>query len=600
MEKKINAVHVTHEAIGKIGGIGAVLEGLFTSQSYQLEVGRSILVCPLFSLEGNVTTRLGEGGEVLYSSLDGLTHTSYAPGLRHVEHDYNVNIIYGRKTYNHHRYESNSSPEILLIDITRIEEDPVNRLKSQFFTQFGIRSDMYENLWEYEQWTRLAPAALAAIKAIGAADHEQTTVIISHEYMGMPTALAATLDTTFDFKTVFYAHEVASIRPIVEKYSGHDTMFYNVMKEAHNQGLSINDVFGDQSFFFKHALVDASKYCDNILAVGDYVVDELKFLAPEFELADIDLTYNGIPAYQISLAEKEQSKDRLRRYCQNMLGYQPDYVFTHVTRMTPSKGLWRDMRVLEHMDKEFTATGQTAVLLILSTEVGPRRPRDIRDMEQRYNWPVAHREGMPDLSGGESMFYTGVQEFNTKCRNIKIIYINQFGFDKHSCGSRMPDDMEFMDIRKGSDAEFGQSIYEPFGIAQLEPLSFGGICVFSNVCGCAGFVKNITEGKDVRNVIIADYTDLGDYTWYDIEDLQSIGKDARDYIEHNVSQNVALKICSRLPKNDQEKADMIDTGFELAKHMGWDAVVDNYVMKSLHKAIEKQHKKNYAGINNMS
>ena len=43
----------------------------------------------------------------------------------------------------------------------------------------------------------------------------------------------------------------------------------------------------------------------------------------------------------------------------------------------------------------------------------------------------------------------------------------------------MPADMEFMDIRKGSDAEFGQSIYEPFGIAQVEPISFGGICVFS-------------------------------------------------------------------------------------------------------------------------
>ena len=589
MDKMINAVHVTHEAIGKIGGIGAVLEGLFTSRSYQKEVGRSILVCPLFSIEGDINTRLGDGGEVLYSSLDGLTHTSCGTGLRKVELDYNVNIIYGRKRFNHHRFESNSNPEVLLIDVTRIDEDCVNRLKSQFFTNYGIRSDMYENLWEYEQWTRLAPAALAAVKAIGAADHDQTTVIISHEYMGMPTALAAKLDTTHDFKTVFYAHEVASVRPIVEKYSGHDTMFYNVMKEAQNHGLCINEVFGDQSFFFKHALVEASKYCDNILAVGDYVVDELKFLTSEFQLADIDITYNGIPAYQISLAEKQQSKNKLQSYCSNLLGLRPDYVFTHVTRMTPSKGLWRDMRVLEHMDKEFTTTNQTGVLLILSTEVGKRRPCDIQEMETRYHWPVAHREGMPDLSGGESWFYTGVQEFNAKSRNIKIVYINQFGFDRSTCGNRMPEDMEFMDIRKGSDVEFGQSIYEPFGIAQLEPLSFGGLCVFSNVCGCAGFVKSVTQGSDIKNVIIADYTNLGDYTWYDIEDLQSIGKDARDHIEHNVSQKVALEICSRLPKNEQEQADMIDTGYGLAQHMSWDSVVDNYVMKSLHKAINKMH-----------
>ena len=47
------------------------------------------------------------------------------------------------------------------------------------------------------------------------------------------------------------------------------------------------------------------------------------------------------------------------------------------------------MRVLEHMDKEFATEGKTGVLLILSTEVGKRRSRDIEEMEARYNWPVA-------------------------------------------------------------------------------------------------------------------------------------------------------------------------------------------------------------------
>ena len=46
--------------------------------------------------------------------------------------------------------------------------------------------------------------------------------------------------------------------------------------------------------------------------------------------------------------------------------------------------------------------------------------------------------------------------------------------------------MSFLDIRRGSDVEFGQSIYEPFGIAMLEPLTYGAICVISSVCGCAG------------------------------------------------------------------------------------------------------------------
>lgn len=591
MSQGITAVHVTHEAIGKIGGIGAVLEGLFTSRAYLNAVGRSILISPLFSIEGDVSSRLGPGGEVLYSSIDGMVNTSYFPGFRKIEELYNVNIVYGRRTFTDGQSGVRSSPEVILIDVTRIEEKPVNELKGRMFREFGVRSNLYENLWEYEQYVRLAPPAIAVLKAIGAAERDSSTVIISHEFMGMPTVLAAKLDPTYDFKTVFYAHEVAPMRRIVERHSGHDTMFYNVMKRARQMGLSVSEVFGDQSPFFKYALVEASRHCDNILAVGDYVVEELRFMAPEFALADIDLSYNGIPAYEISLAEKQQSKARLQEYCENLLGYRPDFIFTHVTRMTPSKGLWRDLRVLEHMDREFRTQDKTAVLLVLSTEIGKRRNRDIYNMEAKYDWPVAHREGMPDLSGGEASFYTGVQEFNTKRRNIKIVYINQFGFTRDSCGGRTPYDMEFMDIRKGSDVEFGQSIYEPFGIAQLETLSFGGICVISNVCGCAGFVKAVPGEAEVRNVILADYTNLGDYSWSDLEDLQQINKEARDHIEHNVSEKVALEICARLPKNDDESNEMLRSGYELARHMSWEVVAQKYVVKGLKKAIEKKHDK---------
>jgi hypothetical protein len=588
MDKNTTVVHVTHEATGKIGGIGAVLEGFFTSRSYQEYIGRSILVSPLFSVEGDISTRLGKGGEVLYSSIDGMTKSNYFPSFRKIENQFNVNIVYGRRTFIDPLDGGKSSPEVLLVDISRMEEGPVNDFKGRLFQEFGIRSNLYEGLWEYEQYVRLAPPAIAALKAIGAAEQDKPTIIVSHEFMGMPTALAAILDP-YDFKTVFYAHEVAPMRKIVEKHPGHDTMFYNVIERAHEEGLYVNDVFGDQSNYFKYTLVDAARHCDNILAVGDCVVDELKFMAPEFELADIDLTYNGIPAFEIGLAEKYQSKERLQQYCENLLGFRPDFIFTHVTRLVISKGLWRDLRVLEHMDKEFLTQNKTAVLIVLSTEVGKRRYCDINDMESKYHWPVAHREGMPDLSGGEAAFYAGVQEFNARSRNIKVIYINQFGFCHDCCGSRVPHDMEFMDIRKGSDVEFGQSIYEPFGIAQLEPLSFGGICVVSNVCGCAGFVKAVTGGQEVKNVIIADYTDINGDNRYDLEDLQQIDREYRDRVEHKISEKIALEICARLAKNDAETAEIIQRGYDLAKHMSWESVISNYVLKSLHKAMRKEH-----------
>jgi len=585
MASETTMVHVTHETVGKIGGIGAVLHGLFTCRSYLNAVERSILVGPLFTTEGSVLERLGEQGEVLYSSVDGLLNPGYATAFRKIESFYNVGIVYGRRTFVDRQTGIKSSPEVLLIDVRHMDTAVVNEFKRRLFEEFGIRSHLHEHLWEYEQYVRLAPAAIAALKAIGVA--KDSTTFIAHEFMGMPTVLAAILEPACDFKTIFYAHEVATMRRIVEESPGHDTMFYNVIKQARRDRLHVTDVFGDQSSYFKHSLVEASTYCDRIYAVGDYVVDELRFLAPQFTVADIDIVYNGIPAYQISAAEKLASKEKLQRYGENLLSFKPDFVFTHVSRLIRSKGLWRDLRVLEHIEKEFRAQDKTAVLFLLSTEVTQRRSCDIFNMESAYNWPVAHHEGWPDLSGGEAEFYTKVQQFNARSRNIKMVFINQFGFTRRNCGNRMPEDMEFMDIRRGSDVEFGQSIYEPFGIAQLEPLTFGGICVLSSVCGCTGFLRDTEKLDNVRNVIIADYTNLQTHSYTDIEDLLQIDRSVREQIEASESEKVAREIISRLPRDESEIEAMIDSGYNLAKDMSWDVVVENYLLTSLQKMPQR-------------
>ncbi len=588
MANETTAVHVTHEAVGKIGGIGAVLEGFFTSRDYLDAVKRSILVGPLFSTEGPVSNRLGENGEILYSSVDGVVNPQHTSTFRMIENFYNVSIVYGKRTFVDKETGVESSPEVLLVDVGGSSNGPVNEFKRRMYEEFGIRSDLYENIWECEQYVRLAPAAIAALKEIGAAN--SSTIIVSHEFMGMPTALAGILDGSCDFKTVFYAHEVATIRRIVEKHPGHDTMFYNALRHARDNGLYVDDVFGDQSDYFKHAFVEASKHCDSICAVGDFVAQELEFLSADFKTANIDIVYNGIPSYEISLAQKMRSRGKLQSYCENLLGYKPDFVFTHVTRLVPSKGLWRDLNVLGHIDKEFCAKGKNGVMLLLSTEVSQRKSEDICRMESAYNWPVAHREGWPDLSGGEAALYAKIQEFNTKSRNIKIIFVNQFGWESKYCGKRMPEDMEFMDIRKGSDVEFGLSIYEPFGIAQLEPLAFGGICVISNVCGCAGFVRDVANGDEVKNVIVADYTNLDHQCPTEDNYHLHIDKAVRRVVEDRISGEIAGQICSYMAESESEIEDSIRRGYQLAKNMSWDMVVRNYLLSSLQKALRKGDK----------
>jgi hypothetical protein len=587
-------VHVTHEAITKIGGIGAVLHGLLTSKVYLSQATRNILVGPFWPSDERGEKRLGKDGEVLYSSLDHLYRSPLAQRFREIEQEFDVSIVYGRRKYIDKDTGAASVPEVLLIDVSRYDKEKIGIFKYDMWKTFGIDSSKYENIWDYEQYMRLARPAIAALHALGAASTVEPCVILSHEYMGMPTVLAAIMEgEKSNFRSVFYAHECATMRRIVEGHPGHDTMFYNVMRSALAAGHYVEDVFGDQGGYYKHALVKAARFCDNIFAVGDYTLKEMRFLGADFTTVDAQLAYNGVPCWKISVDEKMRSRNKLRKYCKTLLKYEPDYVFTHVTRLVPSKGMWRDLRVLEHFEELLRARGETAVLLSLSTEVPARRGDDVRTMEARYRWPVVHREGLPDLSSGEALYYQGVQEFNAQSRNVKVVFINQFGFERNLCGNRMPADMEFMDIRKGSDAEFGQSIYEPFGIAQVEPISFGGICVFSECCGCAGFVAHATGGKPTPNVIVADYTDLPQKGLRP-EQLLAIGQPERDKIEDTVAAQVAAELMDRLPRTPAEFEHFIERGYDLAQKMSWDAVAREYVLPGIQRACKAQRLKQIA------
>jgi len=288
-------VHVTHEAIQKIGGIGAVLQGLLTSKVYLTQASRNILVGPFWPADEKGEHRLGPQGEVLYSSLDSLYRSPLAERFRQIEQTYDVGIVYGRRRYTDKESGVTSSPEVLLIDCSRYDQSKLNLFKFQLYEKYGIESAKYENVWDFEQYMRLAQPAIAALHAIGATSSVEPCVILSHEYMGMPTALAAILEgDQYNFRTIFYAHEVATMRRIVEGHPGHDTMFYNVMRTAMIQGHYVEDVFGDQSGYYKHSLVKASRFCDSIFAVGDYTLKEARFLGPDFVTAEAQLAYNGV------------------------------------------------------------------------------------------------------------------------------------------------------------------------------------------------------------------------------------------------------------------------------------------------------------------
>jgi len=97
----------------------------------------------------------------------------------------------------------------------------------------------------------------------------------------------------------------------------------------------------------------------------------------------------------------------------------------------------------------------------------------------------------------------------------------------------------------------------------------------------------VTGGQSVSNVLLADYADLGDRSFGDIEDLLTIDRHVRDQIETAEAARLAKEIVARLPRDDAELETMICEGYRLAYNMSWDVVVRKYLLADLSCAFDK-------------
>ena len=613
------AVHATHEAGAKVGGIGSVLDGILSAKSYNKQVGRTLLVGPMFGWDPVQMERLTEAGngvQILYSSLHGIRYDVSEPvqqALLTVERTFHVALLYGRRRF------GDAEHEILLVDASKPHMEHVEKFSYFLWENYGVESFRYNYDFEYNLYMSIAQPLFAGLKALGVdeglAPHER--VIIAHEWLGLPVAFAAQLNEPEQWRTVFYAHEVATARLLVESHAGHDTRFYNALLRARESHLPLDTVFGVQDSYFKHAVIRQAIHCDAIFAVSETVREELRFLGGPFANCRIDLVYNGIRSEEIRVEDHVDSKRRLQEYCSTLLGFEPDYVFTHVARMVLSKALWRDVRVMEHLDRKLESAGKRAVLFVLATsEPAGRQPELIGSWESAYGWPVGHRGDNGDLVGEEApFFFDDVEPFNHAAGRSKIVFVNQFGWSRNQCGTRMPAEMGFSDIRRGSDLEFGQSIYEPFGISQIEPVQFGALSCVSSVCGCIGFVRQAAE-ELVGQGALAEVEEIGqgggrtllpgggllgpafadkgfplvvaDYVGLPEEEAPGTPRDAleidgaaRGSIEARNSRESAEIILERLPGSRKQMTELLRLGSALAGNMSWESVVETRFLPGL-------------------
>jgi hypothetical protein len=587
-------VHATHEAGFKVGGIGAVLDGLLSSSIYNGAVQRTLLVGPMETANPVQMDRLiapDNKLEIIYSSWHGVDAVSgqLSAGLRAIEERFYVRLLYGRRTFGGPAGEFEH--ELLLVDARSANLLETNTFKLQLWQEYHFESNQFEWLDEFDMVIKAAAPSFAAIELLAGADarNSRPRYLIAHEWMGIPLALCAGIRGGDAWRLVFYAHEMATARVLVEEHPGHDTRFYNVMEQAKAGGLTLEALFGHWDNYFKHALIKQAAYMHQIIVVGDWVEKELRFLGGPFAGANIDLVYNGLPFQEIDLEERSRSTALLQDYCQNLLGFRPDHIFTHVTRMVISKGIWRDIAVLRQLDPLLAEDNKTAVLFLLSSAEPAGRPvEDILRWEAQYGWPVVHQVGNGDLVGHEAPLYQGIETFNIRSRAIKIVFVNQFGWSRDRCGLKMPASMHFSNLRQGTDLEFGQSIYEPFGIAQIEPLSFGALGVLSNVCGCIGFVEQ--AARDVgrthfTNMLQADYTTLtGGLAVYSPWEALEIGQEQRDQLERANSRTVAMAIRATLPTTPKQVGTLLRRGQQVGAGMSWEVVARDYFLPALERA----------------
>ncbi|MGC8871486.1 MAG: hypothetical protein ACP5QC_01210 [Caldimicrobium sp.] len=575
------AIHISHEALYKIGGIGEVLIGLCTASSYQAFFEKTLFYGPLFEYIGSPSTRLGKDGIVYYSSKDNYDTGHFSELFTPLLEKYHVNIVYGKR-----RLTSELNPQkiatvdVLLVDVTTMRKELVDFYKYLFWEKFGLPSDRYEKDWDYEQYFRLALPYYEFIKLLYPKTKE--FYHFSHEYMGIPSLLSLELRELSPEEKhyrIFYAHEVAPVRRIVENHPGHDISFYNLLKKAEATQESLEDVFGSQMDWYRTALVKLAYRFDRIFAVGDLVAQEYQFLVREVSPNKIKVVYNGLPLDHFTFEEKEKSRIKFNT-CLSLKGCdRVDVLLSHTCRLVKSKGIWRDIKILWLLDKYFEKENLKGIYILLATQIPQGRPAELIDiMVKEYGWPFNHRIGWPDLVGYEIEIYQYIEKFNQKAKNVKAIFINQYGLSKRKCGIDFSEDISTKDLKLASDAEFGLSIYEPFGISHIEALPSGGLSLLSTSCGVFYLLEKVFK-EDFKPYVAIDFIDIGK----DLPEhaLLELTHEKREILEELTIAKCAENLFKKIPKNQKERVEIFEKIQPYLKELDWETIVKKYFLPGL-------------------
>jgi len=500
-----------------------------------------------FSFESEGITPLFLSSKGIYS-LDEDIHHSFGK----IESEFNVKIFYGEKKEDNLLY--------LFIDTENIYLHKVNSFKGRIYEKFYIESDKFEKINDYEKIVEFAEPAVKCIELLSKNIECPSPIVFSHEVFGIPAIMNAKMNNV-NIRACFLSYEVHAIRDIVCSHPGHDVAFYNILRHAKNQGKSLEEVFGDRSYIYQFELMRNLYLFDYIFTIGGMLKEELAFIDKKIDKKKIFPVFRGIELdFKALASRKEEDRNTIRKVFSQKIDFDADMIFLHTTRLSISKGIWRDFRVLEVLDEKID---KNCIFVILGSSAGVHKDIDgLKKISDDYNWPVNHKGGFPDLIDYETEVWWMVNEFNKNSKRIKVLFVNQPGINKEIFN--WPDGFEISNVLNGADLVFGQSIYEPYGVSQAEAALMNNVVLASSQSGFIAQFKDF----ELKNIIPAEYVSMGRNM--DMESLRNISIEERNSMEREYSKKIADIIIERLSEKDN-----YNIKDEVLKRIDWNEISKN-------------------------
>ncbi|WP_147446779.1 hypothetical protein [Corallococcus sp. CA047B] len=598
-------VHLSYEATRTLGGMGVVLEHLLAAPEYRAAFPRTLLVSPTvrpcglgsYAPEESLAHDLEAHGEVLYSGLRRRNPEAWARVFQPVEARHDVSFIYGRR-------DAPGGPvEVLLVDLTdvlrgyRVRLGTLPLFLQRLHTLLGVDLPFdcrggrpapwraLSRVWRGLYGTRLGAApwlnrlfrravhhglldappldhdamlaitlaepvfdAVARLRSQDGAG----AVVLAQEHLSLPLAYKALLDGHDWCHTVYYAGEVRTPRVLVEYgeagQGASDARFYNVQRLGLEQGRTLDQVY-PVGTWPNFQILRNGHLCERVGAVSASVADELRFLDPRYSLQPVTVVPHGHRLIETEGDAKEAASVRVLRHARKQWGQDFRLLLTHISRDEVCKGLWRDVDVCEHL-AELLPPERRPALLVMVTEWNEADPSDnLRHVKAR------------------------VEAFNARGTGVHIALVNQ---------PTWPAGLDFTrdDLHRATDVSLGQSLYESHGLAQLEALGCGAICVISGASGARRTLREQCEALGLSesahpNLVVSDpVTDAREAGLArTVEGWKALPATVLREQESRTARRVAEEVVRRLPRDAHEGRLLLETGRALAERMRWEPLI---------------------------